>query len=106
MPRKERKSSSPLKYPVKSSPLQAQPPLTTRAPQSSFFGTIKEGFAFGIGSSIARNIFASPQPVSQPATQPVTQPATQPTPSEIEKMTFTQCMDKTAGNYEECGHLE
>lgn len=98
MPRKERKSSSPLKYPVKSSPLQAQPALTTRAPQSSFFGTIKEGFAFGIGSSIARNIFASPQPA--------TQPATQPTPSEIEKMTFTQCMDKTAGNYEECGHLE
>ena len=102
MPRKERKSSSPLKYPVKSSPLQAQAPLTTSAPQSSFFGTIKEGFAFGIGSSIARNIFASPQPVSQPATQPVTQP----TPSEIEKMTFTQCMDKTGGNYEECGHLE
>ena len=109
MPRKQGNSS----YPARPAPapiaVRPQQPQLIQRP-TSFFGTMKEGFAFGIGSSIARNIFESrppvSYPVSQPQSQPLSQSATQPTQSEIEKMTFTQCMDKTSGNYEMCGHLE
>jgi hypothetical protein len=92
--------------PVRSTPLAHRPtvvqtPLAQRpivAQPSSFLGTIKEGFAFGIGSSIARNVVDS---FMSPAVK-----AEKPQITEIEKMTFTQCMDKTSGNYETCGHLE
>jgi len=61
----------------------------------SLFSSIKQGFGFGIGSSIAHNIFDSKEakPLSsQPPLHPV-----------IDKTTeFKQCMEKTFNNYEEC----
>ena len=61
----------------------------------SLFSSMKHGFGFGIGSSIAHNIFDSkPAPSLQPL---------QPLQPIIDKTTeFKQCMEKTYNNYEEC----
>jgi hypothetical protein len=60
--------------------------------QPSLFSSMKQGFGFGIGSSIAHNIFDSKPPLSLQPQQPV-----------IDKTTeFKQCMEKTYNNYEEC----
>ena len=57
--------------------------------QPSLFSSIKQGFGFGMGSSIAHNIFES-----KPA---------YPLSPVIDKTTeFKQCMEKTYNNYEEC----
>ena len=54
--------------------------------QPSLFSSIKQGFGFGVGSSIAHNIFDTK------AARPV-----------IDKTTeFKQCMEKTYNNYDEC----
>jgi len=61
----------------------------------SLFSSIKQGFGFGIGSSIAHNIFDS-----KPA-RPLA-----PLPPVIDKITeFKQCMEKTYNNYEECAPI-
>ena len=52
----------------------------------SLFSSIKQGFGFGMGSSIAHNIFDSK------AAKPVTDKTTE----------FKQCMEKMYNNYEEC----
>jgi hypothetical protein len=58
----------------------------------SLFSSIKQGFGFGIGSSIAHNIFDSKAAKPLPPLHPV-----------IDKTTeFKQCMEKTYNNYEEC----
>ena len=63
---------------------------------SNFFSNIKQGFGFGIGSSIAHNIFDSE------ATKPLP-PRLHPV---IDKTTeFKQCMEKTYNNYEECAPI-
>ena len=55
----------------------------------SLFSSVKQGFGFGVGSSIAHNIFDTK------AARPV-----------IDKTTeFKQCMEKTYNNYEECGPI-
>ena len=60
--------------------------------QPSLFSSIKQGFGFGIGSSIAHNIFDSKETKTHPPLHPV-----------IDKTTeFKQCMEKTFNNYEEC----
>jgi hypothetical protein len=59
----------------------------------SLFSSVKQGFGFGIGSSIAHNIFDS-KPVK---------PQLPLYHSVIDKITeFKQCMEKTYNNYEEC----
>ena len=55
----------------------------------SLFSSIKQGFGFGIGSSIAHNIFDSKE--AKPL-HPVVDKTTE----------FKQCMEKTYNNYEEC----
>ena len=55
----------------------------------NLFSSIKEGFGFGIGSSIAHNIFDSKE--AKPL-QPVLDKTKE----------FKQCMEKTYNNYEEC----
>ena len=61
----------------------------------SLFSSIKQGFGFGIGSSIAHNIFDSKPVHPQRPLQPV-----------IDKTTeFKQCMEKTYNNYEECAPI-
>jgi hypothetical protein len=65
----------------------------------SLFSSMKQGFGFGIGSSIAHNIFdskpANPLPPLPLPLRPV-----------IDKTTeFKQCMEKTYNNYEECAFI-
>jgi hypothetical protein len=61
----------------------------------SLFSSMKQGFGFGIGSSIAHNIFDS-----KPA-KPL--PPLHSLPPVIDKITeFKQCMEKTYNNYDEC----
>lgn len=58
----------------------------------NLFSSIKQGFGFGVGSSIAHNIFDSKE--------------TKPLHPVIDKTTeFKQCMEKTFNNYEECAPI-
>lgn len=60
----------------------------------TLFSSMKQGFGFGIGSSIAHNIFGS-KPVPHRPLQPA-----------IDKTReFKQCMEKTYNNYEECAPI-
>jgi hypothetical protein len=59
----------------------------------SLFSSIKQGFGFGLGSSIAHNIFDSKE--AKPLHSPVTDKTTE----------FKQCMEKTYNNYEECAPI-
>ena len=69
--------------------------------QPSLFSSMKQGFGFGIGSSIAHNIFDSKEAKPLPPLQPLP-----PLRSVIDKTTeFKQCMEKTYRNYEECEHI-
>jgi hypothetical protein len=58
-----------------------------QAERPSLFSSIKQGFGFGIGSSIAHNIFDSKE------AKPLVRDKT---------TEFKQCMEKTYNNYEEC----
>jgi hypothetical protein len=73
-------------------PLLSKPTVTTPAlsiQQPSLFSNIKQGFGFGVGSSIAHNIFDSKETRLQ---QPVTDKTRE----------FKLCMEKTYNNYDEC----
>jgi hypothetical protein len=60
--------------------------------EPSLFSSIKQGFGFGIGSSIAHNIFDSKE--------------AKPLHPVIDKTTeFKECMEKTYNNYEECAPM-
>ena len=58
--------------------------------QPTLFSIIKQGFGFGIGSSIAHNIFDSKEGKIHPVTDKTTE--------------FKQCMEKTT-NYDECAAI-
>jgi hypothetical protein len=78
---------------VSNSVLQNRPPGNERP---SLFSSIKQGFGFGIGSSIAHNIFDSKEMKPLP-------PRLHPV---IDKTTeFKQCMETTYNNYEECAPI-
>ena len=62
-----------------------------RPVEPNLFSSIKQGFGFGIGSSIAHNIFDSKE------AKPV-----HPVDTTRE---FKQCMEKTYNNYEECAPI-
>ena len=66
--------------------------------QPSLFSSIKQGFGFGIGSSIAHNIFDSKEAKPMQPMQPM-QPLTDKTSE------FKLCMEKTYNNYEECSPI-
>ena len=68
--------------------------------QPSLFSSMKQGFGFGIGSSIAHNIFDSKEakPMQPQPMQPM-QPLTDKTKE------FKLCMEKTYNNYEECSAI-
>ena len=64
----------------------------------SLFSSIKQGFGFGIGSSIAHNMFDSKE--GKPRTPlPPLRPVIDKTRE------FKQCMEKTYNNYEECAYI-
>jgi len=81
--------------PVVSKPIINNSPVQHRLPaneQPSLFTSIKQGFGFGIGSSIAHSIFDSKE--------------TKPLHAVIDKTgEFKQCMEKTYNNYEECAPI-
>ena len=81
--------------PVISKPVVNNSVVQNRLPdneQPSLFRSIKQGFGFGIGSSIAHNIFDSKE--------------AKPQHHVIDKTReFKQCMEKTYNNYEECEPL-
>ena len=88
--------------PVISKPVISKPTNSVvqhRLPeQPSLFSSIKQGFGFGMGSSIAHNIFDSKE------AKPLNPLA--PLPALIDKTTeFKQCMEKTYNNYEECATI-
>ena len=63
----------------------------------SLFSSMKQGFGFGIGSSIAHNIFGS---------KPANPLPPLPLPPVIDRTTeFKKCMEKTYNNYEECAPI-
>jgi len=71
-------------------------------PNPSLFSSIKQGFGFGIGSSIAHNIFDS-KPQSSNAHNIFDSNPKSPL---VDKTTeFKQCMEKTYNNYEECAPI-
>ena len=83
---------------VVSKPVVSKPVVQTYE-QPSLFGSMKQGFGFGIGSSIAHNIFDSKpaQPVG--TIQPLK-------PVQVDKTAeFKQCMEKTYNNYDECAAI-
>jgi len=82
--------------PVISKPVISKPTNSVvqhRLPeQPSLFSIIKQGFGFGMGSSIAHNIFDSKE--------------AKPLNPVIDKTKeFKQCMEKTYNNYEECASI-
>ena len=77
--------------PVINKPVVNNSVLQNRLPGNtpSLFSSIEQGFGFGIGSSIAHNIFDSKE--------------AKPLHPVIDKTTeFKQCMEKTYNNYDEC----
>ena len=93
MPRATNKSV--ISKPVVNSVVQHRLPGNE---QPSLFSSIKQGFGFGIGSSIAHNIFDSKEAKPMPPLPPM-RPV-------IDKTTeFKQCMEKTYNNYEECASI-
>ena len=74
--------------PVVNKPVVNNSVVQHRLEQPSLFSSIKQGFGFGVGSSIAHNIFDSkPAQPRQP----------------LDKITeFKECMEKTYNRYEEC----
>ena len=78
--------------PVVNKPVVSSSVLQYRLPgneQPSLFSSMKQGFGFGIGSSIAHNIFD--RKVEHPVIDKITE--------------FKKCMEKTYNNYEECAPI-
>ena len=82
-------------------------PVSLNTP--SLFQSVKEGFGFGLGSTIARNIFSSHEPVHHRSQDTAIAAATATVKKDQQKhvQEFKQCMETSNNNYEECvRHLE
>ena len=77
-----------LNKPVLTKPVANAVEQNKVSEQPTLFSSIKQGFGFGIGSSIAHNIFDSKAKPLQPVVDKTTE--------------FKECMEKTYNNYEEC----
>ena len=96
---------------VVKAPLSTAVPVTatTAAAAAPTFGQmIKEGFSFGLGSSIARNmvdrLFSKP-PVAQQQQQPPAAAAT--TTTDPKTIAYEKCLQQENGTHETCKeHLE
>jgi hypothetical protein len=94
MPRRIAPAPAPSKSMSVSKPSSVQ---TIQVQQPSLGESIKSGFGFGLGSSIAHNIFGS-RPAQAPAQSA---PMTEPT-----KLTsYEQCLVDTHGDLTGCKHL-
>ena len=69
----------------------------------SLFQSVKEGFGFGLGSTIARNLFSA-RPESAHRTQDTAAARTVKKDQQKHVQEFKQCMETSNNNYEECVH--
>lgn len=73
----------------------------------SLFQSVKEGFGFGVGSTIARNLFsARPESAHHRTQDTATAAAARTVKKDQQKhvQEFKQCMETSNNNYEECVH--
>ena len=94
--------------PVISKPVVNNSPIQNRLAgnqQPSLFSTIKQGFGFGIGSSIAHNIFDSKEVKPMHPVTDATREVKPLHPVTDATREFKQCMEKTYNNYEECAPI-
>lgn len=98
MPRRIAPAPAPSKSMSVSKPSSVQ---TIHVQQPTFGESLKSGFGFGIGSSIAHNIFGS-RPASTPAPAPV-QSAPMADPTKL--TSYEQCLVDTHGDLTGCKHL-
>ena len=106
-------SSSKSSIPYSSPPVpHSSPPSYTpsiRVEQPTMFQSAIQGFGLGMGSSIARNMFESKQPIVQyhaPVPASVSSsPASESTLKtyEVKKFEFKKCMENT-NDYDTCVH--
>ena len=73
-----------------------QEPITVKPP--SFGQSVKEGFSFGIGTSIARNVVDRLFGTALPLSKPVVTPSKPPLE---EQLAYQQCL-KDGGDHEKC----
>ena len=103
-------SSSPSRSTFRASP-QISAPAPAPAPaalppqavtaERSFGQALKEGFGWGIGTSIARNIFGgNTQTVHHTTAAPA--PASGPEPAILKNPEYEQCMKESFNNAETC----
>jgi len=78
-------------------PAAAAPVTTVKAAGPTLFDSMKQGFGFGVGSSIARNLFESRPTTTATAPAPIVATASNDPTRE-----FKQCMERTFNNYETC----
>jgi hypothetical protein len=80
------------------SPVQPPAPVLVQQPQApSLMNVVKEGFAFGVGSSVARNVIDRFMAPSQPPVKAIDTKVDKPEPFE-----YIQCMQDSAFNHEAC----
>jgi len=84
------------KYTTKKDTIPAPvPALVQKKP--SLTDIVKEGFAFGVGSSVARNVIDRFMAPSQPPVKHIDTKVDKPEPFE-----YMQCMQDSAFNHEAC----
>ena len=78
---------------------------------SGLMGTVAQGFAFGTGSSLARNAVdsvlhggsdATPQAAQQQQQQQAVAPQQPTLACEMDKNAFVECLNNNAGNVSSC----
>ena len=91
-------------------PLKSTPPVLIQQDKPTLFNSIKQGFGFGIGSSIAQNMFRHQEPTPsfrpQEPTPSFRHQETKLTPTTEENITkeYVKCMQESGNDYEGCKH--
>lgn len=83
----EKKSLLPVKKPAIERPMIPST-INSAIERAGLLNSMKQGFGFGLGNSLAHRLFA-PNSVVE----------------DTKKIEFTQCMEKTYTSYEDCAHL-
>jgi len=95
--------------PLQKRKAKASIPISLLHQERPTFGTImKEGFAFGVGNSIAHRIFGpTVSTVPTPIATPIATPTPTPTPITVSNnLEYVQCMKESQNNVEACKHLQ
>lgn len=83
------------------------PPAPTIQNRTTSFGSaLSEGFAWGIGTSLARNLFShsvQKENIQEKNTMPIPSSSVPNVDDLYEK--YNQCMEKSNSNYENCQYI-